>query len=566
MSLELLTVGRVSVDLYADAPGAGWLDDQRFVKSIGGTATNVAVAAARLGRRSAVLTKVGADPFGDYVVAKLHSFGVDTRFVGRHPTLRTPLAFAAMTPPEDPQLLFYRGAKAPDMELQPGDVDATTVADVGVLWVAGSAIGRGAGPFDDLRDPRRRAVGKPTPCSISTTGPPCGPASAKQQPSSARRSTSPRWRSAIGRSAGSPSAPRFPTKRPMRCSAEEWTIAVVKLGSDGVLVATAGDRTVVAPRPIDVVCGLGAGDAFGGAFVHGLLNGWPPARIVEYANAAGAIVAGRLMCADAMPTETEIAEMLQQREVDVSHLDDADFAALTTMRVEAPERIAKALADRPRRQHLVADGAMFIVAADHTARGMIGVPGQPRAMVDRRTMLERLLIALDNPRVDGVLASADILEDLVCLGALDGKIAVGTMNRGGLAGARWELDDRFTAYDTDHLVAANLDAGKMLLRIDPEDRGTVPTLAACAAAVGALNDRRMMAMVEPIPYTQGRQRSCRVGPRHRCAAQSRRSVCRPRRFVGVHLVEDPSDRRHRHRCRGDHPAVADPRRFSGARP
>jgi hypothetical protein len=185
----------------------------------------------------------------------------------------------------------------------------------------------------------------------------------------------------------------------------------------------------------------------------------------------------------------------------VIHFDDADYAALTTMRVEAPERIAKALADRPRRQHLVAHGAMFIVAADHTARGMIGVPGQTRAMADRRRMLERLLIALANPRVDGVLASADILEDLVCLGALDGKIAVGTMNRGGLAGARWELDDRFTAYDTDHLVAANLDAGKMLLRIDPQDRGTVPTLAACAAAVGALNDRRMMAMVEPIPYT-----------------------------------------------------------------
>ena len=186
----------------------------------------------------------------------------------------------------------------------------------------------------------------------------------------------------------------------------------------------------------------------------------------------------------------------------MTRLDDAGYAALTTMRVEAPERIAKALADRPRRQRLTADGALFIVAADHTARGMIGVPGQPRVMADRRTMLERLLVALDNPRVDGVLGSADVLEDLICLGALDGKVAVGTMNRGGLAGARWEIDDRFTAFDADHLVAANLDAGKMLLRIDPEDRGTVPTLAACAAAVGALNDRRMMAMVEPIPYTK----------------------------------------------------------------
>jgi hypothetical protein len=183
-------------------------------------------------------------------------------------------------------------------------------------------------------------------------------------------------------------------------------------------------------------------------------------------------------------------------------LTDAAYEDLLTIRVESPERIAAALAARPRRERLTTDGALFIVAADHTARGMLGVPGQPRAMADRRTMLDRLLIALDNPRVDGVLASADILEDLVVLGALDGKVAVGTMNRGGLAGAAWELDDRFTAYDPEHLVSANLDAGKMLLRIDPSDRGTVSTLAACAAAVAALNERRMMAMVEPIPYTK----------------------------------------------------------------
>src|SRR5262245_29320007 len=183
-------------------------------------------------------------------------------------------------------------------------------------------------------------------------------------------------------------------------------------------------------------------------------------------------------------------------------LTDAAYERLLTIRVDAPEQIGAALAARQRRDRLTADGALFIVAADHTARGMLGVPGQPRAMADRRTMLDRLVIALDNPRVDGVLASADILEDLVVLGALDGKVAVGTMNRGGLAGAAWELDDRFTAYDVDHLVAANLDAGKMLLRIDPRDRGTVPTLASCAATVAALNERRMMAMVEPIPYAK----------------------------------------------------------------
>jgi hypothetical protein len=184
----------------------------------------------------------------------------------------------------------------------------------------------------------------------------------------------------------------------------------------------------------------------------------------------------------------------------VNRLDDTTFRDLLDVRVREPQRIAAALAARQRRDQLTREGALFIVAADHTARGMIGVPGRPHAMVNRRSMLERLLIALDNPRVDGVLASADVVEDLVLLGALEGKVAVGTMNRGGLAGATWELDDRFTAYDTDHLVAANLDAGKMLLRIDPTDPGTVPTLEACAQAVVELNDRGLMAMVEPIPY------------------------------------------------------------------
>lgn len=183
-------------------------------------------------------------------------------------------------------------------------------------------------------------------------------------------------------------------------------------------------------------------------------------------------------------------------------LDDDAFADLLEVRVLEPDRIAAAHAVRPRRTSLTRDGVLFIVAADHTARGVVGLGSDPRAMADRRDMLHRLLIALEHPRVDGVLGSAEILDDLVLLGALDDKVAVGTMNRGGLAGAQWELDDRFTAYDTDHVVAANLDAGKMLLRIDDEDAGTARTLEACARAVQALNDRKVMAMVEPIPYTR----------------------------------------------------------------
>lgn len=183
-------------------------------------------------------------------------------------------------------------------------------------------------------------------------------------------------------------------------------------------------------------------------------------------------------------------------------LTDEQFHSLIDIRVDNPQRIAEAYATRARRTSLTRDGVMFIVATDHTARAMVGLGSDPYAMADRRSMLDRLLTALENPRVDGVLASADIMDDLVVLGALEDRVAVGTMNRGGLAGATWELDDRFTAYDTAHLRHSNLDAGKMLLRIDYGDPGTVPTLAAAAAAVQELNDNEIMAMVEPIPYTK----------------------------------------------------------------
>lgn len=183
-------------------------------------------------------------------------------------------------------------------------------------------------------------------------------------------------------------------------------------------------------------------------------------------------------------------------------LTDEQFQSLIDIRVDNPRRIAEAYANRKRRSSLTRDGVMFIVATDHTARAMVGLGNDPYAMADRRSMLDRLLTALENPRVDGVLASADIMDDLVVLGALEDRVAVGTMNRGGLAGASWELDDRFTAYDTAHLVRSNLDAGKMLLRIDYTDPGTVPTLASAAAAVQELNDHEILAMVEPIPYTK----------------------------------------------------------------
>jgi hypothetical protein len=180
-------------------------------------------------------------------------------------------------------------------------------------------------------------------------------------------------------------------------------------------------------------------------------------------------------------------------------LTDDRWAQLLEQRATEPELAATRLRTRPRRP-LLTDGRLFVVAADHTARGMLGVGGEPFAMADRRRMLEALLVALEHPEVDGVLGSADVLEELALLGALDGKLAFGTMNRGGIIGASWELDDRMTAYDATAIGEGGLDGGKVLLRIADDDARTAATLEACAAAVSALARLRLPIMVEPLPY------------------------------------------------------------------
>ncbi len=138
--LELLTVGRISIDLYCGQLGAGWQGAESFQKAVGGSPTNVAIAAARLGRRAAVYTKVGTDPFGDVVVQELRDFGVDVSYVGVEPDAMTPLAFAVLDPPEDPQLHFRRHPPAPDLQLRPGEVGADTARDVPILWISGGAL------------------------------------------------------------------------------------------------------------------------------------------------------------------------------------------------------------------------------------------------------------------------------------------------------------------------------------------------------------------------------------------------------------------------------------------
>ena len=176
-----------------------------------------------------------------------------------------------------------------------------------------------------------------------------------------------------------------------------------------------------------------------------------------------------------------------------------DLADLLAVRVQEPGRVAELAAARRRPAGLVGQtGRLLLVAADHPARGALRAGSDPLAMADRWELLRRLAIALSRPGVDGVLGTADILEDLLLLGALEDKVVIGSMNRGGLAGTVFEIDDRFTGYDAATLAERGMQGGKMLLRIDPEDALTAGTLEACAVAIGELAERGLMAMVEPF--------------------------------------------------------------------
>ncbi len=181
---------------------------------------------------------------------------------------------------------------------------------------------------------------------------------------------------------------------------------------------------------------------------------------------------------------------------------DDQWLGLIEARLNSPNAAAKALKKRKRRK-MITDSQLFIVAADHTARGMLGVGDDQFAMADRRKLLDALMIALENPQVDGVLGSADVIDELALLGALENKLVFGTMNRGGIMGAKWELNDRMTAYTPQEIASRGLDGGKVLLRLADDDAGTAPTIEACAKAVTQMADLKLPIMVEPLPYTGG---------------------------------------------------------------
>lgn len=185
----------------------------------------------------------------------------------------------------------------------------------------------------------------------------------------------------------------------------------------------------------------------------------------------------------------------------MGNISDEQWEQLLDTRAVRPGAVGDAYARRKRPDSPLNDrGTIFLVAADHSARGVLRSGADPMAMADRRSLLDRLVTALAHTDVDGVLGSPDVIEELLLLGALEGKVVIGSMNRGGLDGAAWTMDDRFTGYDAASIAACRLEGGKMLLRIDDQDPGTAPTLQACARAVTELAEHKLMAMVEPLPY------------------------------------------------------------------
>jgi 5-dehydro-2-deoxygluconokinase len=307
--LDVITMGRVSVDLYPEQIEVTLAGVRTFRKDLGGSATNVAVAAARLGHRSAVVTKVGDDGFGRYVREALDGFGVDRSWVGTDPRLRTPLAFCEVWPPDDFPLLFYRAPKAPDMNLEAADLDAGAVAAAPVFWTTGTGLAEEPSRTTTLAAIASRRRRRFTVHDIDYRP------MLWQHPGDAVRYA----KEAVALSSvvvGNVEEAQVATGTadPERAATELLDmgveLAIVKQGMRGVYARRGEDSVMVPSVPVPTLCGLGAGDAFGGALCHGLLAGWDLERLIRFANAAGAIVASRLTCASEMPTLEEVERML----------------------------------------------------------------------------------------------------------------------------------------------------------------------------------------------------------------------------------------------------------------
>lgn len=307
-SHDVVTLGRVSVDLYPEQIGVPLARVRSFAKSLGGSATNVAVAAARLGRSAAVITKVGADGFGDYVRDALAGFGVDASFVTTHPTLRTPLVFCEVHPPDRFPLLFYREPTAPDMTIAREELPRESIASAALFWTTGTGLSA-----EPSRSATLDALDTARGIRVHDLDHRATLWAAGEDPRRWALEAARRARVIIGNTdevemATGTRDPAAAAAALLRRGAE---LVIVKRGMDGASAFNGSGRVDAPGIRVEVVCGLGAGDAFGGAIAHGLLARWELPRMLAFANAAGAIVASKLACADAMPSPAEVDALLR---------------------------------------------------------------------------------------------------------------------------------------------------------------------------------------------------------------------------------------------------------------
>ncbi|MGA5900951.1 5-dehydro-2-deoxygluconokinase [Streptomyces venetus] len=310
---DLITMGRIGVDLYPLQTGVPLPQVETFGKFLGGSAANVAVATARLGRRTAVITRTGADPFGTYLHEELKSFGVDDRWVTPVDAHPTPITFCEIFPPDDFPLYFYRRPKAPDLEIHTDELDFFAIRGARIFWITGTGLSE-----EPSRSATLAALKARDKAGITVFDLDWRPMFWRD-PEEAR----PYYREALSHATvavGNLDECEIATgvREPQACAdallEAGVELAVVKQGPKGVLaVHRDGSRAEVPPVPVEVVNGLGAGDAFGGSLCHGLLSGWDLEKTMRHANAAGALVASRLACSSAMPTESEVEDLLAGR-------------------------------------------------------------------------------------------------------------------------------------------------------------------------------------------------------------------------------------------------------------
>ncbi len=312
--LDLVSMGRTGVDVYPLEHGVGLEDVHTFQKFLGGSATNVAVAAARHGHSVALVTKVGDDPFGRYVRRESARLGVDPRYISvlDEPGPPTPVAFCEVFPPDEFPLHFYRYPAAPDLLLTLDDLPLEAIEQARVFWATVTGLSQEPSRATHVAAWHARGRAPRTVLDLDYRPMFWGdPADAGEQVGKALELVT----VAVGNREECEVAvgETDPHRAADALLDRGLDLAIVKQGPKGVLAVTADERVEVPPFPVKVVNGLGAGDAFGGALVHGLLAEWDLRRTIEFANVAGALVASRLECSTAMPTTYEVEAALAER-------------------------------------------------------------------------------------------------------------------------------------------------------------------------------------------------------------------------------------------------------------